>query len=162
MSLEPSIQSEVSEKNKYRILSIYRESGKMVLMNLFARSNGDEEREQTYGPRRGKERVRQMERVSWKHIHYLHLLFSALEHLEASARASCAYTFLHHLLGSSTAHPPSPSAQMPDPWGHKYYHFLIIIITIMNFPGLKKKKAELKHLSLEGWGQCIRTLAMLP
>ena len=64
MSLEPSIQSEVSEKNKYRILSIYRESGKMVLMNLFARSNGDEEREQTYGPRRGKERVRQMERVS--------------------------------------------------------------------------------------------------
>ena len=62
MNLEP-IQSEISQKNKYRILSIYRESRKMVLMNLFARSNGDEERQQTYGPRRGKERVGQIERV---------------------------------------------------------------------------------------------------
>ena len=38
MSLEPVIQSEVSqkEKDKYHILSIYTESRKMVLKNLFA------------------------------------------------------------------------------------------------------------------------------
>ena len=41
MNIESIIQSEVSqkEKNKYQILvhiSIYMESGKMVLMNLFA------------------------------------------------------------------------------------------------------------------------------
>ena len=38
MNLEPIIQSEVSqkEKDKYHILSIYTESRKMVLKNLFA------------------------------------------------------------------------------------------------------------------------------
>ena len=38
MNLEPIIQSEVSqkEKDKYHILSIYMESRKMLLKNLFA------------------------------------------------------------------------------------------------------------------------------
>jgi len=43
MNLEPIIQSEVSqkEKYKYRILMIYMKSKKMVLMNLFQGSNGE-------------------------------------------------------------------------------------------------------------------------
>ena len=39
------------------------ESRKMVLNNLFAGTNGETDREQTYGHR---ERVRCMERVTWK------------------------------------------------------------------------------------------------
>ena len=55
MNLEPIIQSEVSqkEKNKYCILThIYIESGKMVLMNLFAGQQFRcRHRIQTYGHR---------------------------------------------------------------------------------------------------------------
>ena len=36
MNLEPVIQSEVSQKNKYHILMQYVESRKIELMNLFA------------------------------------------------------------------------------------------------------------------------------
>ena len=47
------------------------ESTKIVVMNLF---EGQEKRlrhrEQTYGHRKGKERVGQIERVALKHIHY--------------------------------------------------------------------------------------------
>ena len=52
MSLEPIIQSEISqkEKNKYLSMHIYMESRKMVLMNLFAGQLWRyRHREQTYG-----------------------------------------------------------------------------------------------------------------
>ena len=46
------------------------ESRKMVLMDLFSGQQWRlRHREQTYGHRAGKERVGQMERVAWKHIH---------------------------------------------------------------------------------------------
>ena len=75
MNLESIIQNEVSqkEKNKYNVLMhiyIYMESGKMVLMNLLAGQQW-RHREQTYGHggQGRKERMGQMERVAWKHIH---------------------------------------------------------------------------------------------
>ena len=52
MNLEPIIQSEISqkEKNKYLSMHIYMESRKMVLMNLFAgQQRRQRYREQTYG-----------------------------------------------------------------------------------------------------------------
>ena len=71
MNLEPIIQSEVSqkEKDKYSILTyIYKESRKMVLKNLFTgqqwRETDIENRLMDIG--RGEERVRCMERVTWK------------------------------------------------------------------------------------------------
>ena len=70
MSLEPIIQTEVSEKekDKYSILTyIYKESRKMVPNNLFTGSNGEtdiENRLMDMG--RGEERVRCMERITWK------------------------------------------------------------------------------------------------
>ena len=71
MNLGPIIQSEVSqkEKDKYRILThIYMESRKMVLKNLFTgqqwRETDIENRLMDIG--RGEERVRYMERVTWK------------------------------------------------------------------------------------------------
>ena len=42
----------------------------MALANLFASSNGDTDTENRLVDRVGKERVRYMERVTWKYIHY--------------------------------------------------------------------------------------------
>ena len=57
LKLEPIVQSEVSQK-KRKI---------MVLMNLFARQQWrNRHREQTYGHGERRERVRCMERVTWK------------------------------------------------------------------------------------------------
>ena len=70
MNLEAIIQSEVSqkEKDKYCILThIYMGSIRMVLKNLFAGQHGEtdlENRLMDLG--RGEERVRCMERVTWK------------------------------------------------------------------------------------------------
>ena len=44
MNLEPTIQSEVSQKDKYCIQHIYMESRKMVLKNLFKGNNGETDR----------------------------------------------------------------------------------------------------------------------
>ena len=70
MNLEPVIQNEVSqkEKDKYRILMHMCESRKMVPKNLFAGQHWrNRHREQTYRHReRGEERVRCLERVTWK------------------------------------------------------------------------------------------------
>ena len=72
MNLEPIIQCEVSQKENYQYLivtHIYREYRKMVLMNLFAGQQWrNRHREQTYGHRAEgrKERVRYMQRVTWK------------------------------------------------------------------------------------------------
>ena len=67
MNLEPIILSEVSQKkkDKYRILMyIYIESKNVVPKDIFAGSSGEtDNREQTYGL---GERVRCMERVTWK------------------------------------------------------------------------------------------------
>ena len=71
-SIEPIIQSEVSQKEKCEYC-IYMESRKMVLMNLFVGKQWrNRYREQTYGKEEGKERVRYMERVTWKLI-YSHM-----------------------------------------------------------------------------------------
>ena len=70
MNLEPIIQNEVrqKEKGKYCILThIYMQSRKMVLKNLLTgqqRRNRQENRLMDMG--KGKERVRCMERVTWK------------------------------------------------------------------------------------------------
>ena len=74
MNLEPIIQSEVSQKehDKYHTLThvcehIYMESRKMVPKNLFAGQPWrNRHREQTMHMGRGEERVRRMERVTWK------------------------------------------------------------------------------------------------
>ena len=74
MTLEPVLQSEVSqkEKDKYHILITYYYAGsrKMVLMNLFSgkewRCRG---RERTCG-HGGKERVGQMENVASTYAHH--------------------------------------------------------------------------------------------
>ena len=69
MNLKPIIQSEVSqkEKDKYHILSIYTESRKMVLKNLFTEQQWRiRHREQTYGHGEREREVRCMERVTWK------------------------------------------------------------------------------------------------
>ena len=61
LNLEPIIQSEISQKNEYRI---YMESKRW---NLFSGQQWRcRHREQTYGQGEGKERVRYMERVTWK------------------------------------------------------------------------------------------------
>ena len=75
MNLEPITQSEVDqkEKNKYRMSVHIHGIRKMVLMNLLAgQQQRHRHREQTcgHGWSGGKERVRQMERVAWKHIHH--------------------------------------------------------------------------------------------
>ena len=64
MNLEPIMQSEVSKRKKDKyciVMTIYMESRKMVLMNLFS---GQQWRNRHMG--RGEERVRCMERVTWK------------------------------------------------------------------------------------------------
>ena len=72
MNLEPTIQSEVSQKENYQYLivtHIYMPSRKMVLMNLFAGHQWrNRHREQTYEHRveGRKETVRHRERVTWK------------------------------------------------------------------------------------------------
>ena len=69
MNLEPIIQSEVNqkEKDKYLILSIYTECRKMILKNLSAGKQWrNRHREQTMDMGRGEERVKCMERVTWK------------------------------------------------------------------------------------------------
>ena len=73
MNLEPIAQSEVSqeEKDKYhRVTHIYMESRKMVLMNLFAgqqwRKRENRLRDTGEGEEGRGERVRCMERVTWK------------------------------------------------------------------------------------------------
>ena len=72
INLQPIIQSEVSQKEKYQYLiatHIYTPSRKMVLMNLFAGQQWrNRHREQTYEHRveGRKETVRYMERVTWK------------------------------------------------------------------------------------------------
>ena len=49
-NLQPTIRSEISQKNKYRIVLIYMESRKTVLMNLFMGQQWRyRHREQTYG-----------------------------------------------------------------------------------------------------------------
>ena len=57
MNLEPTIQSEVShkDKNKYLIPRICMESRKMILMKFTCRATMDAHREQFYGLRVGKE-----------------------------------------------------------------------------------------------------------
>ena len=69
MNLEPIIQGEViqKEKDKYCILThIYMESRKMVLKNLKG-SNGETDIKNRFMDMgRGEERVRCMERVTWK------------------------------------------------------------------------------------------------
>jgi len=73
MKLEPIIQSEVSQKEKYKnciLMHIYMEFRKMVLMNLFAGQQWrSRHREQACGHSSGR-RVGQIERVALKHIHY--------------------------------------------------------------------------------------------
>ena len=69
MNLKPITESEWSqkEKDKYCILMHYMESRKMVLKNLFAGQqwrNRHKDRLMDVG--RGEERVRRMERVTWK------------------------------------------------------------------------------------------------
>ena len=69
MNLEPIVQSEVSqkEKDKYCNLMHITESRKMVLKNLLiGQQFRKRHREQTYGHGEGEERVRCMERVTWK------------------------------------------------------------------------------------------------
>ena len=71
MNLETILLSEVcqKEKDKYLILSIYTECRKMILKNLSAEKQWrNRHKEQTYGHRKGEERVRCMERVTWKLI----------------------------------------------------------------------------------------------
>ena len=69
MNLEPIIQSEVSQKEKvkYCLLTHILESRKMVPENL---STGQQwrkrHRDRPRDFRRGEERVRYMERVTWK------------------------------------------------------------------------------------------------
>jgi len=59
LKLEPIVQNEVSQK-KRKI---------MVKMNLFARQQWkNRHREQTYAHREREEKLRCMERVSWKHV----------------------------------------------------------------------------------------------
>ena len=70
-NLQPIIQSEISQKNKYRIVLIYMESRKTVLMNLFMGQQW-RYRQRTdlwTRVRRRKVRVGQMERVQ-RHIPY--------------------------------------------------------------------------------------------
>ena len=53
-------------------MHIYMESRKMILMNLFVGSSGNtdiQNRLTNQGVGSRKERVGQMERVAWKHIH---------------------------------------------------------------------------------------------
>ena len=72
VSNEAIIQSEINQKEKYKyhiLMHIYMESRKMALMNLFAGQQWrNRYREQTYGHggRGSGERVRWMERVTWK------------------------------------------------------------------------------------------------
>ena len=49
---------------------MYMESRKIVLMNLFAGQNGDADIEDRLVDTAGNERMGQMERVAWEHIHY--------------------------------------------------------------------------------------------
>ena len=67
MNLEPIIQREVGQKEKYNIVfyCIYTEYRRMVLKNLFTGQQWRiENRLRDMG--RGEERVRCMERVTWK------------------------------------------------------------------------------------------------
>ena len=67
MNLEPIIQNEVSqkEKDKYHTLTNIKESRKIILKNLFTGQQlRTENRLMDMG--RGRERVRCMERVTWK------------------------------------------------------------------------------------------------
>ena len=68
MNIEPIIQSEVSqkEKNKCHVLMHIYESTKMALMNLFAGQQWRKKENRLMDMGRGKERVRCMERVTWK------------------------------------------------------------------------------------------------
>ena len=68
MNLEPIIQSEVSqkEKDKYCILTHILESRKMVLKNLFTGQQGRSRHRRLMDMGRGEERVRCMQRVTWK------------------------------------------------------------------------------------------------
>ena len=69
MNLESIMQGEVSqtEKDKYCILMLYMGSRKIVLKNLFKGSNGETDIENRFMVMgRGEERVRCMERVTWK------------------------------------------------------------------------------------------------
>ena len=68
MNLEPIIQSEVSQKEKYKyhILMHILESRKMVLINLFAGQQWRNIENRLTDMGRREERVRCMERVTWK------------------------------------------------------------------------------------------------
>ena len=66
MNLEPIIQNEVSQKDKYHILTIYMESRKMVLKNLFTGQQWRNIENRLRDVARGEERVRCMERVTGK------------------------------------------------------------------------------------------------
>ena len=69
MNLEPIIQSDLSQKEKdecHILMYIYR-IRKMVLKNLHTGQQWrNRHREQIYGHGEGEERVRCMERVTWK------------------------------------------------------------------------------------------------
>ena len=72
MSLEPIMQSEVSQKDKHKYCIwtyIYMESRKMVLMNLSARQQWRCRQRRDLSTQWGKERVGQIERVALKHMH---------------------------------------------------------------------------------------------
>ena len=60
------VQNEVSQKDKYHILTIYMESRKMVLKNLFTGQQWRNIENRLMDMSRGEERVRCMERVTWK------------------------------------------------------------------------------------------------
>ena len=69
MNLEPIIQREVSqkEKDKYWLLKHIYGSRKMVPKNSFVGQQWrNRHKEQTYGHREGEEKVRCVERVTWK------------------------------------------------------------------------------------------------
>ena len=73
MNLDPVIQSEVSwkEKNKYCILMHVYEVQKDGTDEPVCRAAMQAQTQRTdFGHRVGNERVGQMEKVAWKHIHY--------------------------------------------------------------------------------------------
>ena len=66
MNLESIIQSEVSQKEKDKYCILYMESRKMVLKNLFTGQQWRTIETRLMDMGRGEERVRCMERVTWK------------------------------------------------------------------------------------------------
>ena len=68
MNLEPITQNEVRQKKiNIKYSHTYVESRKMALMNLFARQYGETDIEnRLMDTGRGEERMRCMERVTWK------------------------------------------------------------------------------------------------